>query len=103
MLLEATHTVLTRLLLRGETTLVRLLRGVLGLGFVVLLLFYAMIHMIFQPIRETSLTPVREYRTTIAPDNYKIENALWNIVIGPVSTYCIHPPQYSNLVVILFR
>jgi len=64
---------------------VRFLRGLIGLGFVVLLLFYAMIHMVFEPIRETSLTPVQEFRTTIPPADYKIDPILWNIVIGPVS------------------
>ena len=69
----------------------RFLRGLIGLGFVVLLLFYAMTHMVFQPIRETSLTPVQEYRTAIPPDDFKIDPVLWNIVIGPVSTCHIQP------------
>jgi len=73
------------LLNSGEARFVRFLRGFLGLAFVALLFFYAMVHMIFQPIRETSLTPVQAYHSVVPPTDYKIDPPLWNIVIGPVS------------------
>lgn len=64
------------------------LRGFLGLVFTLFLIFFATIHLVFEPIRETALIPIQEHRTTSLPPDHNIAQGLWNIMI-PVRSFLL--------------
>ncbi|KAF9044359.1 hypothetical protein BJ165DRAFT_194726 [Panaeolus papilionaceus] len=64
----------------GESSIVRLLRGIVAGGFITALFGYGMLSLIIKPIQETALIPVRESRGLDIPiAQFKtIEKPTWN-------------------------
>ncbi|KAF5325391.1 hypothetical protein D9619_009884 [Psilocybe cf. subviscida] len=72
----------------GETRLVRGLRGLLGFAFFAAIIFWVFKNVLYEPITETALGPVREFRTRTsanegAPQDFldHIDPTVWNIII----------------------
>ncbi|KAF9039112.1 hypothetical protein BJ165DRAFT_1407347 [Panaeolus papilionaceus] len=63
----------------GESTFVRLMRGMLGGIFILVMVVYGIVNVAIYPVRETALTPVKEYRVQSTPFDFPLEAPLWNI------------------------
>ncbi|KAF5315033.1 hypothetical protein D9619_007477 [Psilocybe cf. subviscida] len=89
----------------GEQKQLRIFRGSLGLIFLCTLLFWILEKVIFEPMKETALGPIKEYRSRTPPVDFieDIDNPVWNILF-PVplisGTYnpSISPDQFFQAV-----
>ncbi|KAF5327807.1 hypothetical protein D9619_004715 [Psilocybe cf. subviscida] len=79
----------------GETNFVRVLRGVLGLSFFAAVVFWIFKNVVYEPITETALGPVREFRTRTgssgAPVDFleHLDPLIWNIILPVVKSEAI--------------
>jgi len=57
-------------------------RGIFAALLLVIVALYALQALVVQPLYETSLLPVQEFRTLTLPMDFKISNPIsWNIVV----------------------
>ncbi|PPQ68130.1 hypothetical protein CVT24_002956 [Panaeolus cyanescens] len=63
----------------GESTAIRLFRGILGGSFILLMVIYGIINVAIYPVRETALTPVKEYRVEGTPFDFRLEQPVWHL------------------------
>ncbi|KAF9039113.1 hypothetical protein BJ165DRAFT_1496180 [Panaeolus papilionaceus] len=62
----------------GESNLVRFIRGAFSGAFILIMIVYGMFTLTVSPVRETALTPVKEYRVQGTPTDFKLEDPLWH-------------------------
>ncbi|KAF5315036.1 hypothetical protein D9619_007478 [Psilocybe cf. subviscida] len=67
----------------GERKTVRVIRGFLGLVFLATIVFWGFSNILFEPMKETALGPIREFRTRRPPTDFlsTIDPPVWNIII----------------------
>ncbi|KAF5315339.1 hypothetical protein D9619_007482 [Psilocybe cf. subviscida] len=88
----------------GEQRQLRIFRGSLGLIFLCTLLFWILEKVIFQPMQETALGPIKEYRSLTPPLKFinSIENPVWNILfpvpLNDTDNPAISPEQFFQAV-----
>lgn len=71
----------------------RFIRGVTGIVLFALVSCFIMLNVIFKPMQETALSPVKEYQTSVLPYGLAdgIELPTWNIVFVRFSaSYNVH-------------
>ena len=69
-------------LFRGESRLLRAVRGLLTAATVLALILYAVHEVILTPIAEMGMSPNREFRGRVLPSQFKSSRPLsWNVIL----------------------
>ncbi|KDR77485.1 hypothetical protein GALMADRAFT_138594 [Galerina marginata CBS 339.88] len=69
----------------GELLAIRSLRGISFLVLLVAVIFYILSSVIFEPLRETALQPIKELRASFIPDGISVATVAWDIIV-PLNT-----------------
>ena len=56
-------------------------RGIFAASLLIVIALYAFAAIVVQPLRETALLPVQEFRTLRPPNDFNITDMNWNLVV----------------------
>ena len=72
---------------RGETRIIKVPRGLIAIGLILVVVFFSVVNIILDPIHEVGLTPTNNFRSLAIPQYLQADTAVWNVVFVSIAHF----------------